>query len=280
LRGKVTIQYLVETPFGNATKDVVFDDFLLPVGGKQINVTVPTENVAEFLYFRAKFDSYLKNGVHYTGIHESCNYGSKMLETISVNSFDTDWQRVVVNPKPLYLPVPESGSCASLGGYELNKDRTFCIRNDIKNLGCMQVGCPVFENLTNEYFCTSSGICAEMVYEAGCRNDSDCEDFEAVCLQSAFEEKFCVKTEIQEVLEDIPSPVYVAKTCEDMNFMCAPGYVCRDWDVNGTKMATCEKESLIVVENFNWSIIIGLVVFIFVLLGLVLFKKHKKRRGK
>jgi hypothetical protein len=199
------------------------------------------------------------------------------MPTIAVNEFDTGWQRVVVNPKPLYLPVPAQGSCVSLGGYEMNKDKTFCIRSDIKGLGCMQIGCPVFENLTNEYFCTSAGICAEMVYKNGCRNDSDCEDFGAVCEQSAFEEKYCVKTEIREIIKDIPYPVYVHATCDDMNFMCAKDYECVDWEVNGTKMATCQKVTIVSsIPAWVWYVVVGLVcVLIFVVI--VSFTKGKKR---
>jgi len=124
----------------------------------------------------------------------------------------------------------------------LNEDETFCIRDDIADLSCMQIGCPIIEGLDNDYFCTSAGICAEMVYKYGCTSDADCEPYGAVCVQSSVvNESFCIKTEIQEVISDVPPPQTIQNNCEEFD-LCAAGYTCIDRVIDGVSVATCIPE--------------------------------------
>ncbi len=64
-----------------------------------------------------------------------------------------------ISPRPLYLPL-EGDACPI--GYTPNQERTYCVRDDIRNLTCNVLGCP-FINGT-QYQCTSAGICAETVF--------------------------------------------------------------------------------------------------------------------
>jgi len=238
LKGTLYVDYRVETPFGNATKSVEIPDFEIGLGEKIVYVEIPTANVADRLYFRARFDTVYDEISGFVG---TCSYGYEPITAVHLKEFDTDWQIVVINPKPLYLPVPLYG-CDSLGGYQLNEDETFCIRDDIADLSCMQIGCPIIEGLENDYFCTSAGICAEMVYKYGCTSDADCEPYGAVCVQSSVvNESFCIKTEIKELISDVPPPQTIHNNCEEFD-LCAAGYTCVDQMVDGVTFATCIPE--------------------------------------
>jgi hypothetical protein len=59
--------------------------------------------------------------------------------------------------------------------------------------------------------------------------------------------------------------------------MCAKDYECVDWEVNGTKMATCQKVTIVSsIPAWVWYVVVGLVcVLIFVVI--VSFTKGKKR---
>lgn len=277
LEGDLYIDYLVETPFGNSTKTISYEDFVLPPGGKNISVTIPTKNVADRMYFKARFKTAFGD---FTGFPESCRHKSSLIKELPVREFDTDWQLIVINPKPLFLPVTDS-DCKDLSGYESNKDKSFCIRDDLASLSCMQIGCPVFKNLSNEYFCTSAGICAEMVYKYGCRNDSDCTAYNAKCVDSNDDEKFCVKTEITKEIQkiEIPKPIYVERTCAEMDF-CGEGYDCVDQDFNGIPIATCIKKEGFIKSDVPYSFyVIGTIVLLVIVI-LVFAILGKKKRGK
>lgn len=67
---------------------------------------------------------------------------------------------ISVSPSPIYLPLSPGESCPN--GYTANPERTFCIRDDIRNLTCSILGCPIVNGVP--YQCTSSGGCSQTIF--------------------------------------------------------------------------------------------------------------------
>lgn len=97
--------------------------------------------------------------------------GAIKLTEIQTESF-------IIAPKPLTLSKNPDQTC--IEGYEpqvvgnLISD-TVCVRNDLSELPCMVIGCPM--TLDKTYLCSSSGMCVEEIYQAtGCEMDTDCDE--------------------------------------------------------------------------------------------------------
>lgn len=170
-------------------------------------------------------------------------------------------KEVMVVPKPLYVEVGKDGTCPA--GYHLSPNHEYCLRDDLKELSCLQLGCPVVPDHT--YICTSSGICAEIVYvyqdcrQLGCPEINGtkgiCDPQTGVCL---YKYKEYINITCRENPNICPPGSYCDKekgicvrekviekeiTCKENPYICPPGTIC---DIEtGACVKTEIKEELI-----------------------------------
>jgi len=109
-----------------------------------------------------------------------------------------DSELVSISPRPLYLPL-EGDACPN--EYFVNEDKTFCIRDDVRDLTCNIIGCPVIGGV--EYQCTSAGICAETIFvDRSCTSDEMCNPNNASDLSCDIDSGLCIKSQIfKEVIQ-------------------------------------------------------------------------------
>lgn len=122
---------------------------------------------------------------------------------------------IMILPKPVYVQT-KNGECPK--GYHLSPNRQYCIRDDLKGLSCLTLGCPNIPG--HNYICTSSGICAEVLYvkqdcrQLGCpvinNTKGVCDENTGVCIYR-FTKNSIVKMEI---------------TCKENSSICPPGTTC------------------------------------------------------
>jgi len=247
LLGNLSVTFRVPTTIGDA---IYVNSQLVEIkpGDNFYLYNVSTEKVTDQITVTPKLVMLL-NTSSVSGINLPEPGGAKLhyaefYKYYPIGSFQASTTTVQINPNPLYIDVPPGG-CNTLQGYSLNKDGTFCLRNDIQNITCVQLGCPVLviNNTEVAYTCTSAGVCAQTVYKYGCTDDSQCLGI-GVCLANNNGDKFCVDKQIVEKLVyvngtvSIPPPTYINKTCADFNF-CSSGYTCQDKNYNGFQLATC-----------------------------------------
>lgn len=172
-------------------------------------------------------------------IRSSKVYG--IISTTELNIFKiTDSQIISVAPNPLYLN--KTGDvCPS--GYILNGEKTYCIRDDIKDLTCTIVGCPEIEG--HDYQCTSAGICAETVFVSKkCELDTDCPE-DTLC---DVETGLCIQSKIY---EDLVKVKCLTDNDCPLDYNCENSGLCsKD---NSTIMLQCIKSSdcMIPCEGVN-----------------------------
>ena len=183
-------------------------------------------------------------------------------------------------------------SCPS--DYQCQKESGLCIRSDIveNKLTCMQVGCPIVEG--HDYYCTSSGFCAETIFvPKKCQNSSECPD-DFVCQE---ESGLCIRTQIETFVKGcsssdncvIPCPGIKAEcinsvcnykgTCELIKYGCKQAG-CDEGSTCNKDTNVCEKKVEIIKEVkkipiWIFPVSIGFVIVMFVILGIVLFRRKK-----
>jgi hypothetical protein len=192
--------------------------------------------------------------------------------------------KFLINPKPIYINVNEGSSCPETYEFQKSPDgtiisNTLCIRQDLKDIPCFTLGCPVTIDYT--YECTSAGICAETIYRAlNCTTDIECgtglkcENITGVCyMEKIYDTIFQCDT-----VNDCARPcvgISIAcnnhkceynGTCEPKKITCtstgcAEGFKCIN-DVCMQSDNTTDYET----SSIPWYIIAGLVlVIIFIL---------------
>lgn len=205
----------------------------------------------------------------------------------------------LINPRPLWIDKSNCGqNCQECTDYTISTNGNYCIQDDLSTITCLQTGCPFVEG--HEYMCMSSGYCAELIYKyinqtvevekeifvevekevkvlEQCQTDVQCEAIGGVCLTNANGQNYCVNEIIsQEIIEkkiEIPTPVYIDKSCSEYNFCDeTQGYTCVDKLVNDKLQATCERTIIrTITESINFTflitggIIISIIVFIIVI---------------
>jgi len=77
-------------------------------------------------------------------------------------------QKFLISPIPIWKVVGVGESCGVNYVPQVEDDKV-CVRDDLKNLGCFSLGCPItvdpVTSKTIAYECTSSGLCAEPIYK-------------------------------------------------------------------------------------------------------------------
>ncbi len=80
---------------------------------------------------------------------------------------------IMITPQPLYLDIGCDEGIACPIDYFCQEETGFCLREDIKELSCYQLGCPNIPG--SNYQCTSAGICAETLFAyKNCTSDINC----------------------------------------------------------------------------------------------------------
>lgn len=119
----------------------------------------------------------------------------------------SDDYRVLIVPQPLWLEK-EANACPV--GYidelvvnENGTEENYCVRADLKELSCVEFGCPVVPG--HNYECTSAGVCAETVYiYKDCRTEG-CPSGD--CVESSTSDDFvCLVNETEVVFDCTTNP--------------------------------------------------------------------------
>jgi len=124
--------------------------------------------------------------------------------------------KIQVIPQPIYIVIDcLTNPCP--GGYTCQEESGLCLRNDIieKGLTCQELGCPSTPDMT--YACTSSGICAEVIFQY-----LDCVELGYCPLGFTCEPTsgMCIKTEIIKELVQCETPDDCMKPCDGLTIEC------------------------------------------------------------
>lgn len=222
----VNLKFEAPTLFGLADKTITKENVLLPPGKTTIELQLtPQTSVGriditpslilkasgtslvglnygsppdDFLVLTSNNPPYQCSGNnHITSCQWKPNVKNKIFsdEFIPIGSIVGEKTIISVSPNPLYLELGEGESCPN--GYILSQDGIYCIRDDIRDLGCVILGCPSIPG--HEYICSSAagGVCVETVFvNKKCLIDSDCPS-DTLC---DTESGLCVKSEIYKEL--------------------------------------------------------------------------------
>ena len=192
-------------------------------GRNVIDFIVPDYLLQGTYYFYVTFvknSGYTSPGV--IGRAGNDDYFGSCTQTLYPALQDNIWkQKFLLHAKSMYYRVDLDTGEICPDSYEPQfSGDNLCVRDDLMDLGCMQLGCPVTVDYT--YECTSSGLCAETVYKAsGCKDDVDCEDSAkcdvetGVCWnEKVYENIIYRQCEPETVTSDCPVP------CEGITTNC------------------------------------------------------------
>jgi len=271
----------IETDF----TDQEIKDLDLPIGSSTYTFTIPTKQVGANIFIQPVAEIILEKDDVFGFNTGSCNDGRTINvkncpdDTLVIHTITGEEKVLLVVPKPTYLEKPEEG-CEAYNGYVASPfDSTICIRDDILDLSCVQLGCPTL-TLGNEiidYMCMSDGQCAQFITKLGCEEDSECEYLEAVCREGDDGKNYCVKTEFEEVIIGTDES-FVRQSCAaGVEDYCADEYECVDEIIDEETVGFCKRAGLIGTitsesDNTQLFIIIGSVF-----LGLLLIQGLIKR---
>lgn len=186
---------------------------------------------------------------------------------------------IMITPQPLYLDVQCVGDNDCPNDYYCQAETGFCLRDDIRELSCYQLGCPFLEG--HNYQCTSAGICAETVFiEKKCTHDDNCSMWTGeLATKCDIGSGLCIEEHYFTEIFQCNSPDDCPKPCDGINIGCdlnthkcfyegecvpqtigcrevgcAEGYVCN------TQRNVCERT--ILPTRVNWELIITGIIFI------------------
>jgi len=127
-------------------------------------------------------------------------------------------RRFLINPSTIYKTVQPGQSCPD--GYVFSTD-TVCVRSDLSDLSCVQLGCPV--TIDKTYSCSSSGLCVEEVFQAtGCTSDSQCESGQVCDVNSGV----CYNQKVITEILQCTAPSDCASPCIGINIICSLNNKC------------------------------------------------------
>jgi len=92
-----------------------------------------------------------------------------------IDIFDPIRKEFLIVPRPIFLIKELGETCPDLYKESTTTEHTIiCVRDDLKDLPCARLGCPVTEDYT--YACGSDGLCSEKLFQAfNCKSDLDCK---------------------------------------------------------------------------------------------------------
>lgn len=219
-----------------------------------------------------------------TGLERVVGFGNLTDSFVIDNQFASTEKTIQIVPKPLFLPL-EGNSCPE--GYEISRDQTYCVRDDISQLSCFQTGCPTINNVP--YTCTSSGFCAETIFIPGeCTSDLMCSNLTGgQATKCDIETGTCFNERIYNnfVQCDLPTDCITpcpgvtatctenrcaySGTCDSIEldcraFSCNEGFSCEQQD---SGFYGCVEESKIspsvILLGIGFILLIGIAVFFF-----------------
>lgn len=164
-----------------------------------------------------------------------------------IGSAALETQNVILNPRPVY--INKTGACPS--GYTASADNVYCIDSSLKDLGCVQLGCPTITG--HNYQCGSSGICSETIYvQKKCTVNSDCPSGDTCDSSSGL----CILTQIYNTIIQCSSASDCAKPCDGISISCTNNVcsylgACSPTIVNNTQTITQTCVQLGCAESFT-----------------------------
>ena len=217
VEGDLTVDYEIPTAIGSAKKTQT-KKIQIPFGESTHIYDIPTTQVTDTILITPTLRVNMESS-EFKGVNGYCAENPKRegfvrdlstCQSINIGTLEGETFEVNIIPKPLFLESP----CVE--GYSENVgDSSICVRDDIKELTCFQIGCPFFEN--RNFFCTSAGICAEQIFvEKKCESDEMCPTDTKCDITSGL----CVREEIFENIFQCQTASDCATPCTGITKSC------------------------------------------------------------
>jgi len=279
-KGKLNVEYEINTQIGDVKKiDII--DVVVKKGENKYTVPIPTLQPTNKLKVTPSID------LSYDVSAWTHNTDFTKVPTGYIGNIKGDTVEFLINPKLNWLDKELCGeNCEACDGYSISIDKSICINNEVRDVSCAVIGCPVVED--HQILCMSSGFCSEIVEvfidrevkinETQC--NEQCAPLGGVCQLSDNKDWYCIDKEIVEIIKELPVPIYIAKTCADFN-LCdeEAGFVCKDSNIDGEVIATCERvvEKTVIdtrtVEKLNVPIITFIIALSLIIATIIYTRK-------
>ncbi len=217
------MNYKVPTIIGESTKTIE-KNVTLNLGLNKFTYTIPTNKATEVLQVQPILEIYYP-----TNKLSGLNYNFpelNILKNVPINSYSRlklgevqgEWKNIMIVPQPIYInQTIDCNSVSCPTNYNCQKSSGLCIRTDIvdNNVTCMQIGCPIIEG--HNYYCTSSGICAETIFiNKKCKNDTDCHASTLCDVNSGL----CIEEHLYKEIIQCNSDLDCVKPCSGITSTC------------------------------------------------------------
>lgn len=297
VKGNLSVNYEIPTAIGSAQKQVS-QIVTLPVGITTISYDVPTVKTTEIVKLTPNLKVLLDSS-SFSGLNADCDPNDPGVDPVEscayipIGELTGDTFEVQIVPTPIYIETPSTGCPVN---YELSKSTEgFCVKSDLKDLTCYQIGCPILDigGKNISYECSSAGICVQKVFQQQqCLNDSYCASNEACDVGSGLcIEKIIFNNILQcQSASDCPNPCqgktiscnaqnrceYSGEcslsqiTCREVG--CAEGFTCN------SGRGVCERTTTNIITEVskgnNFWVYVALALAI--LLAFVLIKRKRR----
>ena len=220
MKAKISTKYGMDIAFGLVSKtiDSIID---LKVGMNYIPINVPTKKVTDEIKLISHIELYIGSeqlSFNNIQIQQGKNFiDFKDYGELEIGEITSKEYIFRIHAKPLWTELTFLGDCQD--GYILSYNNKYCIRSDIKDLTCMQMGCPILSG--HEYTCTSAGICAEVIYVYKDCSTEGCPEIEG--------ENISVECLSDGVCQYIQNNTIIKEkklTCVDEPEWCGTGFTC------------------------------------------------------
>lgn len=222
---------------------------------------------------------------------QGCNiYTSKarpMIDSqayIPVGILKLNSQIISIFPRPLYI---EKLNKECVEGYVSYFNESYCIRDDIKELSCVILGCPVVNNIA--YECTSAGICAQTVFQLkDCKYDEESFNklndsaklninLREICSTDStcdIDSGLCVKSEIFKEIIQCKMKEDCLTLCEGRRADCVNNKCVYSGECKNIQYPTRETKT----KNVTILIIISILIILFIVFIYLFIRQMRKTK--
>lgn len=221
---ELKLYYEVPTIIGTATKSET-KEVLLNIGENNFVYNIPTDKSTVLLRVSSELLIYLPTS-YFTGISFPTNIltlkSFNGVQYLLIGTIVEPTANIQITPMPIYLNITvDCNTKLCPTGYTCQSGSGLCIRTDIveKQLTCIQLGCPKISG--HDYYCDSSGICAETVFIYKDCTTEGCPlmgGAEVTCLSNGV----CryINSTTKEIIKEITI------TCAEKPSLCPSGTTC------------------------------------------------------
>lgn len=283
------VDYEAPTTLGTARNQTI-TPVIIKTGTNTYTITIPTTDVANLVRITPHLDI-LQDTSNFAGLRHwnGATYDGVPALT-SLGTLDGPTEEFQIVPRPLYLKKSLAGCQA---GYAPATGLTdWCVRTDIADFTCYQLGCPVLDDPTIRYSCTSAGICAQTVYQqASCKTNTDC----GAGMQCDAGSGHCFDEKIINTIFQCTTASDCAKPCDGIDIACTDnkcsyGGECTVREVPVIVQELADQQSVFTpgpastitpptTASTTRGLLIALAIFAVILTGSYMIATKKKKRG-